>query len=169
MKELHCSPPALLNHPRMEVVKLSLGFGLWSYVKLLQNFDQILQSNRLKHLVVDVPGNDRVIPHGLRKQVRLESLEVLQVKGWCIDDQICQLFEAIVSLPQLENVTLDISLNRLNDRHMKTLYRLWKERAGGKRFKGLVFSFTPSQLSSSQNITLFQSITRELVCNGVVC
>ena len=168
LKELHLqldfhgrSPSLthLLCHPRMEVERLSLSFG--HCVLSDQNFEHLLQNIHLKHLSIGIDGFGQInitsLVNGLYKQARLGSLESLQVRddiGKYDEDDITQLFDAIVSLPQLENFTLDINSN---DQHADILYKLWKNKAGGKRFKGLCCAV------SSPDLSILQNITHELV------
>ena len=149
----------LLCHPRMEVERLSLSFG--QCVLSDQNFEHLLQNIHLKHLSIGVDEFGQInitsLVNGLHKQAQVGSLESLRLRdesGDYDEDDITQLFDAIVSLPQLESFTLDINFN---DEHADILYKLWKNKAGGKRFKGLCCAV------SSPDRSILQNITHELV------
>ena len=164
LKELHLelafhgrspSLPHLLCHPRMEVERLSLSFG--QCILSDQNFEHLLQNIHLKHLSIGINRFGQInitsLVNGLHKQARLGSLESLQVRDDISkydEDDFTQLFDAIVSLPQLESFTLDINFN---DQHADILYKLWKNKAGGKRFKRLCCAVSSLDRSILQNIT----------------
>ena len=174
LKELCVNLPSavasLLKHPRMEVNQLALKCHQYTDDRysppLSDEFDHILQNVHLKHLAIklctiDVPSLIR----GLHKQAQVGSLETLTFNdGYMYRDDaaVTPLFDAIVSLPQLENFTLDVGFH-CYDHHMM-LYNQWKEKAGGKRFKRLVYRSAGLHSVPPQERSLLQNIAQDFVC-----
>ena len=89
---------------------------------------------------------------GLQKQAAVGTLEYLDVSESSIGEQpiisipeVEMLFDAIFSLPQLENLSLIIADNILEPEHFTMLHAAWRQKAGGKKLK---------HLDCSSNITL---------------
>ena len=164
--------PSLLKHPQMEVNQLTLKCHQYNEYStpLTDEFGHILQNIHLKHLaielcMIDIPS----LVHALHKQAELGSLETLKFIDGCRYRDgavVTPLFDAIVSLPQLENFTLNVGFH-CPDCHM-ILYNQWKEKAGGKRFKRLVYRFTGSQLPP-EDLSLLQNIAHDFECMPIVC
>ena len=95
---------------------------------------------------------------GIFKQVRVGMLETLNLQsnrlGSLPDAQLILLFEAILSLPQLERFTLDLSENSLGERQLKLLYHLWQEKCGGRKLKELICCDTVQDASFYQDIAV---------------
>ena len=163
--------PSLLKHPQMEVNQLTLKCHQYNgySTPLSDEFGHILQNVHLKHLVIELCTID--IPslvHALHKQAQFGSLETLKFNDGCRYRDgavVTPLFDAIVSLPQLENFTLDVGFH-CPDCHM-ILYNQWKEKAGGKRFKRLVYRSTGSQLPP-EDLSLLQNIAHDFECMPIV-
>ena len=147
--------PFVLSHPRLEVKNLtvSLGDSLDTHEGFQWQsgcFHGILGSSLLNELHLHCFGvlvreNAMLLLEfitGIFKQVRVGMLETLDLQdnnlGSLPDSQLILLFEAILSLPQLERFTLDLSENSLDDRQLKLLYRLWQDKCGGKKMKELI-------------------------------
>ena len=163
---------SLLKHPRMEVNRLTLKCHQYNEYRapLSDEFGHILQNVHLKHLAIELCTIDVAsLIHALHKQAELGSLETLKfIDGCRYRDRavITPLFDAIVSLPQLENFTLDVGFH-CPDCHM-ILYNQWKEKAGGKRFKRLVYRSTGSRLPP-EDLSLLQNIAHDFECMPIVC
>ena len=142
--------PFILSLPRLEVKNLFLassgipeGFQWQS-----ECFDTILGSSLLKELHLSFFGvleteNAMLLCQlisGLVKRARgVGMLETLDLAcnhlGSLPDVQLLLLFEAILSLPQLEKLYLDLSDNSLDDRQLMLLYNLWQGGSGQKKLR----------------------------------
>ena len=128
--------------------------------------DNLLQNMHLKNLSVffEKPSLILGFLHSLHKLAQLEMLEVIY-PIYFSSAVVRPLFEAVVSLSQLENFTLGIKLLMWHSDdycpHAEVLYKVWKEKAGGKRFKGLVFTCDPRVVTRpSENLSFLLNITR---------
>ena len=53
--------------------------------------------------------------------------------------EIANLFDAILSLPQLERFTLILDKKDFDKSHLELLHELWKQKCGGRKFKHIIY------------------------------
>ena len=190
LKELKVTLPScalmtlLLNHPRLEIESFALTGKTTECVELLhspQCFDNILGSVHLRCFRLQL-GLDRYAPYrnkdlggvlvtlvsGLHRQAQIGKLEVLYISytRWDLlaEAELSLLFEAIFSLPQLEDFTLDIGYCNFTEQHIKLLCKSWKEIAGGKQLKELrVVHLLRSRVSGINETAFTEKIAKDIV------
>ena len=105
---------------------------------------------------------------GLQKQAQIGKLEVLYISytRWDLpaEAELSLLFEAIFSLSQLEDFTLDIGYCNFTEQHIKLLCKSWKEIAGGKQLKELrVVHLLRSRVSGINETAFTEKIAKDII------
>ena len=166
----------VLNHPRVEIEKLSLlHCDCHKLSKYELNFGALLSSTHLKsfefsHLqYAHDYGTSRLLLNlveGLHKQAKVGRLETLDVSHNRLDvmpeSELSALLEAVFSLPNLEDFTLNISSNSITEEHLKLMHKLWRERADGKPLKKLICCQS-KPLTDDSELTLIEDMARDFV------
>ena len=115
-----------------------------------RTFEQILSKPTLKCLDLSYNGlgEDSIVPHlteALKRRVQtVGTLQELNLAhnhlGYVTDDNLQRLFNAIFSLPQLQELTLNICGNDFNLHHFTTLFICWTKNSSGVKLQYLDYS-----------------------------
>ena len=137
----------LLNHSRLEVESLSVtGYTPLPDLMHPLPFNRLFQNPTLKEFEftsADLGTSGCLFQFvcGISKQALLGSLLKLDISynrlGEAPDAALQLLFEALVSLPQIESFVLVIHDNDFNRHHLDLLRKIWEERSRGKKFREL--------------------------------
>lgn len=110
------------------------------------DFKALLSNPDLKSLSLRSAnlGHHGLLPDltvGLKEQEGVASLEGLSVVnnelGDLPDSELQQFFDALFSMPSIENCDLNLSHNEFLLEHFYMMYETWKKKSNGKRFKTL--------------------------------
>ena len=120
--------------------------------------EQILLKPTLKCLDLSYNGlgEDSIVPHlteALERRVQILGTCALQELNLAhnhlsnvTDDNLQRLFNAIFSLPQLQELTLNICGNDFNLHHFTTLFTCWTKNSSGVKLQCLDYSIKPTHM-----------------------
>ena len=132
-------------HKSLRIAKIDLGhLGFVHHRSSRSDFEAILSNPYLEHLSIrgGKLGHHGLVPDisaGIRRQSIIKRLKSILLIGNQLgdipDEELLEFLKALFSLPQIEEMEINLSHNDFVKSHYTMIYDTWKAQSGGKQIR----------------------------------